>query len=66
MKIGEHVAFKPAFIKSISAYDLGVLRGFVTSVDGMIAGVHWVNGEGPLHVLVKNLIKTTDIYKELA
>ena len=65
MRVGEHVAFSTKFLKSTMAHDLAKLRGFVTEVDGMIAKVHWtVGGDGPLHVLVKNLMPTKDIYKE--
>ena len=65
MRVGEHVAFSSRFIKYTAAHNLASLRGFVIDVDGMIAKVHWVTGNGPMHVLVKNLIPTNDIHKEL-
>lgn len=65
MKIGEHVAFKAAFLKSIAGHELGQLRGIVIGIDGMIAKVHWtVGGHGPLHVLVKNLTPTNRMHLE--
>lgn len=66
MKIGEHVCFKSAFLKSISGHHLGHLRGIVINIDGMIAKVHWVGGEGPMHVLVKNLTPVNRLHLEAA
>lgn len=54
--------FKTEFIKSISSHELAKLKGLVLNVDGMIAKVNWVNGNGPMHVLVKNLTRTNNIY----
>jgi hypothetical protein len=67
MRIGEHVAFKAAFLKSIAGHSLGHLRGVVIDIDGMIAKVHWTaGGEGPLHVLVKNLTPVKRLHLELS
>ncbi len=55
MKIGEHVAFKSSFLKSITGHEMANLRGFVYRLDGMIAAVRWINGDGPDHVLVSNI-----------
>ncbi len=66
MKIGEHVAFKASFLKSVAGHSLGHLRGIVIGIDGMIAKVHWTGGEGPLHVLAKNLVPVNRLHAEAA
>ena len=67
MKIGEHVAFKASFLKSIAGPELGHLRGLVINIDGMIAKVHWTaGGEGPMHVLAKNLVPVKRLHLEAA
>jgi hypothetical protein len=53
MRVGEHVKFSSKFPK------LAHCRGFVIEVDGLLAKVHWYEGDGPLHVLVANLKVTT-------
>ena len=65
MRIGEHVAFKRDFLRSVVGSDLAHLRGFVYRLDGMIAAVKWTNGDGPDHVLVKNLVPVSKLHKEL-
>lgn len=65
MRVGEHVAFSGKFLKSTASYELAKLRGFVIDIDGMIAKVHWtIGGQGPMHVLIKNLVPASEIYKE--
>lgn len=66
MRVGEHVAFKASFLKSIAGHELGHLRGIVIDIDGMIAKVHWIGGDGPMHVLVKNLVPVNRIPLESA
>lgn len=62
MKIGDRIAYKAAWLKSIGGdYELSRARGKITDIQNLgqtkLASIEWENGDFPKKVNTKNICK---------